>query len=402
MFNPEQVRRWLRSFSLDPSLRHAYEGRHLEEAAIALPVEAMAPRQAPRPIGELRPPSATFGVPYDPSCLYGVEPVPIFSRPNTCNVYPGARVVGASAVLTEDGRLMASQDVQLIGRNKFLHSNDSLCQGFLFEEAPQGIVLRFAARRAPRRIPMNALFLHHLEGGNFGSFMFRQLPQMLAARMRCEEIDCYITPGRTPWFQEALDLLGYPAKPIFTTQEVTGETFQTIMMFDGFDAEGFIDRETRDHLTDLVRFVAWGSFTRGAKVYVSRALSGLSRPFYRPMLNEIEVEERMRAEGFDIVYPETLTFREQIRAFSSASHIVGPSGSGMFNAMFAPSGARIVDIETFNVTVRQHSKLYSSMGHEYALVFAPFDEIDERIPSRRRWQLTADLLDQLLRWVLSG
>ena len=88
------------------------------------------------------------------------------------------------------------------------------------------------------------------------------------------------------------------------------------------------------------------------------------------MRNEDQVEQLLERSGFEIVYPETLGFQDQIRTFAKAECIVGPSGSGMFNAALAPAGCRVLDVETFTYTVAQHGMLYASCGHPYAFLFA--------------------------------
>lgn len=401
MLNPDQVRRWGAAVVSNPDLRHSFDGYHLAEAELDLPIE---PRQCSgqrEAVGRLYPPSIVIGTPYDPSCLDGVGAFPIHAWPVTRGVFPNARVVGASALLTETGTLLAPGDIRLLGRTSFLARNRFGHQGFLVEEMDGSVLLRFVARPVPRHISMDALFLHNLESGNFGSFMFRQLPQMLDANNSSASFDCYITPDRMPWFLEALGLLGFPRKPVFTVREVSGEVFRSVTMSDGFDLEGFLRPETRRGVADLLAALPPWQGKRLRKIYVSRALSGLSRPWYRAMTNELDVERKMRERGFEIVNPETLSLRAQARIFSTASHVIGPSGSGMFNVMFAHDRLRVVDIETLHMTVRQHAKLYASLGAEYAFLFAPPDEDDRRAPEHRRWELPANLLDQALDWVLA-
>ena len=66
------------------------------------------------------------------------------------------------------------------------------------------------------------------------------------------------------------------------------------------------------------------------KVYVSR--SGASR---RVLKNQAVIEEFFARNGYFICRPETMKFTDQVHLFANASHIVGPYGSGLFNALFA-------------------------------------------------------------------
>ena len=70
------------------------------------------------------------------------------------------------------------------------------------------------------------------------------------------------------------------------------------------------------------------------RIYISRPRGG-----WRCVLNDEEVVEYLRGEGFDILEPQRLTLAEQIRYFSQASLIVSLHGSGLTNVLFAPHAA---------------------------------------------------------------
>lgn len=63
---------------------------------------------------------------------------------------------------------------------------------------------------------------------------------------------------------------------------------------------------------------------------------------YRRLLNEKIIHRQMMALGFEIVHPERLSFSEQVAAFSEAAVIVGPTGAGMSNMVFAPEGCKVI------------------------------------------------------------
>ena len=63
---------------------------------------------------------------------------------------------------------------------------------------------------------------------------------------------------------------------------------------------------------------------------------------YRRLLNEKQIQARMLERGFEIIRPETLSFAEQLALFSEAEIIVGPTGAGMSNMLFAPPSSKIV------------------------------------------------------------
>lgn len=71
------------------------------------------------------------------------------------------------------------------------------------------------------------------------------------------------------------------------------------------------------------------------KVYLRRNSA------YRKMINEYEVEQYFQDIGFSIVEPEKLNFIQQVVLFKNASVIVGPTGAGLANIIFAPQDAKI-------------------------------------------------------------
>jgi capsular polysaccharide biosynthesis protein len=73
------------------------------------------------------------------------------------------------------------------------------------------------------------------------------------------------------------------------------------------------------------------------RVYLSRR----SRIWRRPT-NEDEISSHLEARGYEILYPEDLSFAEQVRVFQEARVIVAANGSALMNTVFCQPGTRIV------------------------------------------------------------
>lgn len=73
------------------------------------------------------------------------------------------------------------------------------------------------------------------------------------------------------------------------------------------------------------------------KIFLSRR-HGLARG----LLNAQKITEIARAKGFELVDPSELSFLDQVRLFSSARIIAGPSGAAFANTVFCQPGTRIV------------------------------------------------------------
>jgi capsular polysaccharide biosynthesis protein len=75
------------------------------------------------------------------------------------------------------------------------------------------------------------------------------------------------------------------------------------------------------------------------RLYVSRARCGR-----RHLQNEAECQPILERYGFETVYPEELTFVEQISLFHQAEAILGPHGAAFANLAFCKKGTKVVEI----------------------------------------------------------
>ena len=76
------------------------------------------------------------------------------------------------------------------------------------------------------------------------------------------------------------------------------------------------------------------------KVYLSRKYQDqkdTSRKF-----NDIDVEEVFKRYGFEIVYPELLSFQEQVQIYAETEILAGPVGSAMHNAAFMSENSTVL------------------------------------------------------------
>ena len=352
--------------------------------------------------GRVYRPAQIFGTPDDPGCLAGIGDYEIAVSTPSLSANRTARVVGFCGIITEDKRLLSPYEINLSNVDEFIRHNEFNHQGFLFQKTPDGLRVDFKSSVPTRFWPGRALFLHNIEPGNYGSFIFRQLPQMLMAANQTIEADYYIVADRTPWLNEAIALAGLPSRPILTVREVCGNVFDQIIMIAGIDNGGFLASATRSDLTRLGERakIERGGLAQSDKIYVSRRLSANDRPWYRVMRNEGEVEEKLRQRGFAIVYPEAHSLVEQIRLFSAARSVIGPSGSGMFNSIFADGDCKITDIETFHVTVAQHALFYASSKRQYSFLFTSPDEASTTPKINRSYVLDHKMLESAVSWCM--
>lgn len=114
----------------------------------------------------------------------------------------------------------------------------------------------------------------------------------------------------------------------------------------------------------MVARVGESDSTLKRRLYLRR--TGKSRAMY----NSMEVEALLQELGFDIVEPESLSFSEQVKLFSSAEIIVGQGGAALGNMIFSPSGCHVIVLTTWSPYIIHYyfSNLASIMEQRCTLV----------------------------------
>lgn len=86
--------------------------------------------------------------------------------------------------------------------------------------------------------------------------------------------------------------------------------------------------------------------------------------FQRQLLNEAEIIEVLTRQGFEVVYPEKLSFAEQIQLYHTADTIVGSASSALTNCIFCNPHARVIALihENRSFNFRGYSSMIASSG----------------------------------------
>lgn len=100
----------------------------------------------------------------------------------------------------------------------------------------------------------------------------------------------------------------------------------------------------------------------------------LARGHDRRSYNQPDLLDIAARHGFEAVYPERLTFREQVETFLSATAVVGPSGAAFANTLFCQEGTHGLSwlIPQYGGFC-SYSNLAEVMGMELAFLFVEPD-----------------------------
>ena len=101
------------------------------------------------------------------------------------------------------------------------------------------------------------------------------------------------------------------------------------------------------------------------KIFISR------KDTTRDITNARELEQALATEGWEIIEPGTLSFREQIAIFRQARIIAGIHGAGMTNLLWAPQGTRVVELMPRTFRNGCYAGISLVLGHDHRVLVCP-------------------------------
>ena len=246
-----------------------------------------------------------------------------------------------------------------------------------------------AGNRVSKHVEGNTLVLCSDEPFSYGSFLFRVVPKAKAVRdLGLMSMPCIAYAGQKP-FMDLLNFCGISEETIQLHDINALTRIDRAIVPCMRDPHAYLDPESCEVYAELREKV--GNPPSGKKVYVSRRSLNNEGWSTRIMTNESELIAKLESMGFDIVEPELICVRDQIKAFSSASIIVGPSGSGLFNTMFCHPGTKVIDIQSEPQWIYSYTGMYSSLQLNYGIFVGKADPADTK-PVHRRWTVNVDAL----------
>jgi hypothetical protein len=153
-----------------------------------------------------------------------------------------------------------------------------------------------------------------------------------------------------PFVLEFLELLDINKTDIVIVDEYTQykELYISTSYTHGIDSNLPPRKEIYPFYQDIVNIVN-NKFTKikiftPKKIYVSRRTwlhndfknIGTNYTLRRKLINEDELVEKLKNDGYEEVFTELLTTIEKIAYFSNATHVIGAIGGGISNVLFSP------------------------------------------------------------------
>lgn len=110
----------------------------------------------------------------------------------------------------------------------------------------------------------------------------------------------------------------------------------------------------------------------GNLLYVSRQeFRQESISYKRKIRNEESIISLAKQYGYDIIYPEKMTWGDQIRQYSQALSVIGESGSGLHNTVFGSSECKVTCFRPVN----QVQATLAAVRSQTLMMLGPINEV---------------------------
>ena len=238
------------------------------------------------------------------------------------------------AKVVADAKLVATADDVVAGDVQFLFGSDDPERHWL---------LRQRRLRIPRALTGRSALISGSNGENYYHWLFDSLPrlQMLQwAGYSLDQIDHFVLNSSWPSFQlQSLQAFGIGDDRLYFASKRDIVECETLLVPSMPGPLGLSPKWVCDFVHR--QFVPQPVDRPRRRVYISRALAPGRR-----VQNEPQILPLLARHGFEVVHAEKLSFEQQVALFSSAQIVVAVHGAGLSNLVFAPAGARALELRS--------------------------------------------------------
>lgn len=273
------------------------------------------------------------------------------------------------------------QNITLLGNSGAVVLQDKIINESVFDQRRMAIspAWRMPAFMFPKRKSGLYTAIFHLpwaETSNYHWF-FDCLPRLYVLIKTVQEPITLIANANMPLFQrETLDFIlkDHPNIKVAFIRKTEKWICENFLMpsFVANAVSGYLPKGVSDFLREKI-FKGYGIDMKkpDRKIYISR-----SRATKRRIKNEAELLPVLHKYGFEVVYPETLSYRDQVQLFAESRIIAGAHGAGFTNAFFAQN-ATLLELHPGNA-VKPHYFLLSK-GQELDYQYLIGSEADAKL-----------------------
>jgi capsular polysaccharide biosynthesis protein len=247
-----------------------------------------------------------------------------------------SRTASRRIVLQRNGTLYAGS------RDWFTKTNDGLHISDQTNANPAGgqYVLRHTATHtalvAPRpsaTIDQPAALIG--SNANYCHWLLDFMPRLPLVQDVDNDVKMILGAQLAPYEQAAIQGLGITPDRLFHMNNHHVSRFKRLHIPD----LGTVDRVPHPETVDWLRSTFLTRRGTKRRIWISRKAASIRR-----VVNEDQILEVLAPLGFQTVELEGLSIYEQAELFAGAEIIAGPHGAAFANAVFAPPGARLIEV----------------------------------------------------------
>lgn len=202
---------------------------------------------------------------------------------------------------------------------------------------------------------------------NFCHWLVDELPRIVAVGGR-RDVTLIVSEEDAAFRRESLRLCGFPAERVVGVADFSAVRADRLLVtrdlaempHPGFKAAPWL----LDFLRARVGFAAlarYGGAPTPRRIFVSR-----DDAVGRRVVNESTLMAALAPAGFSRVTLAGRGLAEQVALFSRATLIVGAHGAGLANVVFAPAGARLLEMFPASYGMPSYAVLAAGQGVDYA------------------------------------
>jgi len=221
---------------------------------------------------------------------------------------------------------------------------------------------------------------------NYHHWMLELLPKFWAVQMmvaRGQKEIALLLPTLEAQFQiDTLKKIIHSFKDVqFTFVPFNANHLQAVkvkeLVFPSFIAPGGHSRRQLEWLRSM--FLPRGSSLQSLQLHRRIFISRKDSRNGRRLLEEDSIVRTLEDYGFEAWTLSQLAHADQVKLFSEAEIIVGISGAGFTNHIFAPLSAHLIEIHPKHYTNRAHFFTANALGQSYQFTIADGDDTALRI-----------------------
>jgi capsular polysaccharide biosynthesis protein len=213
--------------------------------------------------------------------------------------------------------------------------------------------------RAPQHRHGTALLLGASNSDNYYHWLLESLPRWkMLQDAGYTDYDYVLLHSKPFRFQdETLDRLNVPREKRLRCNKNFVHQFDRLVV----PAMPFPLWQVTPWACEWVRSLFPGRSGGPERIYLSRRDEKRRR-----LVNEAELEARLKRMGFVCVQPGKMSVAGQAALFSAAKWVVAPHGAGLANLAFAPHGAKVIELFHPDNQTPCYKHLALAQGQRYA------------------------------------